>query len=222
MQYEQVFDSRHRRMRGLWKKRNTFYAQMRIEGRPVRYPLHSAKTVPEALTEQQVLKKQLREGTLPWPPPGSRLKVGKPTDVATVPTLSEAVDAYLVHIKHMGKKRDGTIDKETVSLGHWTQKFGSLPVNQFTFTQVHQFASWRKEKVMKDHKLNGRTIDIDVIAMRHVLERELELGHIFVQPIGKWKKLAGVPKKKRLISSDELQIRKRNAERLCSTRSYPS
>jgi integrase len=208
MKYEKVFDSRHRRARGLWKRNGTFFAQMRVQGhtQPVRYPLHSAKTVAEAITEQQVLKKKRREGTLEWPPAGSRSRevvVEQGAELAR--TLSKAIDDYLVHIKHMGKKRKGTIEKETTSLNHWKEKFGSLEVAAFTFGHVHQFASWRKEKKINGRQVSGRTIDVDVIVMRHVLHHEVQSGHLFVQPIGKWKKLAGAARVKRLISSQEIQ-----------------
>jgi len=65
--FEQVFDNRNRRVRGLWRRNSTYYAQIRlIPGQPAtRIQLHDANTVPQAITAMQALKKKRQDGANP-------------------------------------------------------------------------------------------------------------------------------------------------------------
>ena len=55
--YNQVFDEKGQRARGLWEKGHRFFAQLDAnDGNQYRYLLQNAKTVPEAETARQVLK----------------------------------------------------------------------------------------------------------------------------------------------------------------------
>ena len=63
--FNRVFDEKKRRVRGLWERKRCYYAQLDANnGKQFKYPLHAATTVPQALTEMQVLRKTQREGKL--------------------------------------------------------------------------------------------------------------------------------------------------------------
>jgi hypothetical protein len=57
--YEKVYDRQRRRMRGLWFRDPTYYAQVDIGGRTKRIPLPDATTVAEAERARQVLKQKI-------------------------------------------------------------------------------------------------------------------------------------------------------------------
>jgi hypothetical protein len=66
--YNQAFDDKGKRARGLWEKGHRFFAQLDAnDGNQYRYPLQDAKTVPEAETARQVLKELQHRGEL-FPP----------------------------------------------------------------------------------------------------------------------------------------------------------
>jgi hypothetical protein len=65
--FEKVFDRQRRRMRGLWPRDPTYYAQVDINGAAKRVPLPDAKTVSEAETARQALKEKISKGE--YPPP---------------------------------------------------------------------------------------------------------------------------------------------------------
>jgi hypothetical protein len=61
--YNQVFDEKRLRARGLWEKRHRYFAQLDANhGNQYRYLLQDAKTVPEAETARQVLKDLQHQG----------------------------------------------------------------------------------------------------------------------------------------------------------------
>ena len=62
-QYEKVYDRKRNRVRGLWLREGTYYAQF---GQPIgRVRLTGAQTVSEAETARQVLKKENFEWGIP-------------------------------------------------------------------------------------------------------------------------------------------------------------
>jgi len=147
--FQKVFDSRNRRVRGLWVRNGTYYAQMRtLPGQPAtKVPLHRAQTVPRAITEMQALKQKRQEGDL-----------------------------------RLEKKRGAP-----------------------------GFAGWEK--------VSGRAIDLDIIALRHVMDKALELQQVRTNPITKWKKLAEDPKEVRLLTTEEVNslIETSEKEIVCGT-----
>ena len=63
--YEKVYERQRRRMRGLWFRDPTYYAQVDIGGRTKRIPLPDATTVAEAEKARQVLKQKIAAGEYP-------------------------------------------------------------------------------------------------------------------------------------------------------------
>src|SRR6266566_7187648 len=59
--WNRVFNDRKQHVRGLWERNALYYAQLKIDGRPIRFKLDHATTVPQAVEEMQALKQQRRE-----------------------------------------------------------------------------------------------------------------------------------------------------------------
>src|SRR5882757_9727368 len=164
--FQKVFDNRNRRMRGLWRRNGAYYAQIRLtRGQPAtRILLHNASTVPQALTAMQALKKLRTDG---------ELKVQKQRGI---PTFSELADTYLSNLSSMNSKHEDTRRRESSSLDALKQYCGQRRVNQITMADATQYAVWRKAHPLRHgwDKVSGRAIDLDIIALRHVLDLAVE------------------------------------------------
>jgi hypothetical protein len=88
--WNQVFEERKRRARGLRERNGIFYARINVNRKPIRFNLEHATTVPQAVTAQQVLKAQQRAGTLKRPPDAS---VPEQVEAGTK-TLDDAIQFY--------------------------------------------------------------------------------------------------------------------------------
>jgi hypothetical protein len=66
--FNKVFDGRGHRVRGLWMRNGTYYAQVRTDDWVSPMPLHGTKTVPHALAERQALKSRIDAGDFVPPP----------------------------------------------------------------------------------------------------------------------------------------------------------
>ena len=69
-----VFEGRGQRVRGLWERNGTYYAQVRTDDWVGQMPLHRTKTVPQALAERQALKSRI-DGLRVRPEPGRLIGV---------------------------------------------------------------------------------------------------------------------------------------------------
>src|SRR6266436_2513072 len=120
--FQKVFDSRNRRVRGLWVRNGTYYAQMRtLPGQPAtKVPLHRAQTVPRAITEMQALKQKRQEGDL-------RLEKKR-----GAPGFAEMADTYLAGLAALDRKHQDTRRRESSSLDALKLYFGKKSVNQIT------------------------------------------------------------------------------------------
>ena len=56
--WNKVFDRRKQRVRGLWERNGVYYAQLGIRGKPIRFKLDHATTVPQASEDTQALKRE--------------------------------------------------------------------------------------------------------------------------------------------------------------------
>jgi len=197
--FQKVFDSRNRRVRGLWQRNGAYYAQIRtVPGQPAtKVHLHKATTVPQALTEMQALKQKRREGDL---------QIEKKRGV---PKFCQVADAYIMSLSAMEAKHADTRKRESSSVGALKLYFtvrGDKPVNQITYGDTLSFAQWRKNKPMRRglQAVSGRAIDVDIMIFRHVMDYAKTQGHIKINPIGNWKPLADKPKEVRLVPTEEV------------------
>ena len=208
-----MFERGGERVRGLWERNGLYYTQIRVSGRKVRLRLEHAETVPQAIEVMQALRKQRREGTLKAPrrkaPPategtqgaeGGAQFVGRPDS-----PLKDAVARYKSGRDTVQSKDEKTAKRENSGLKKWVEKFGDLPINQIETWTLDDYAKWRKEDAKaRGRKVGGRTLDLDVLALRHALEWAVVHKWLPKMPDLHWEKKAKTPATDRLISPEEL------------------
>ncbi|MDD5350031.1 MAG: site-specific integrase [Chthoniobacteraceae bacterium] len=201
--YYKVRDDRNRLVPGLYKRNKSFYAQMRLPGKgakriPLKYADGSSpKTVPQAIAEMNALVIKLKEG-----------KVNAPGTV--VVTVAEAIKAYQTERDTLGTKAPATLLREDSGLAFWEEFCGSLDVSKVTMALALEFAVWRRGGKVAGLPLleavAGRSVDLDVMAMRYVLKK---FGN---DSFKKWAKLAGKPRRIRLMDVSEIDALCETAE----------
>jgi integrase len=212
--WNQVFDERKRRARGLWERNGIFYAQINVNRDPIRFKLEHATTVPQAVTAQQVLKAQQRAGTLKRPADASVPEQVK----AGTKTLDDAIQFYKEDREALKDKDPKTCERENSGLTKLSQYGGKRGLNTIDDKFRIAFAKWRrstkaetetksdnKKKKKEKQPVGGRTVDLDIIALGRVIDVCIREEWLIQSPFRvKWKKLAKKPEKVRLISTGEL------------------
>jgi integrase len=155
-----VKDSRNRKVRGLWRRGEKLYMQTRVSGEKSarKIPL-KATTLEAARDEMADLKKQKRVEGLPHT--GLR------------PLFSDYADKYLEFhrgVSDSGKKTR-TIEREGHSLVHWKAAIGNVRLDKITRPMVTNLIKSRLAAGIKP-----RTVNIDVIVLRNVLNEAKEDG----------------------------------------------
>jgi integrase len=199
-----------RRVRGLWRRGENLYAALDANnGKAYYYPLH-VDTVPQAVAARQELKSLQAQGKL-LPPSDMKLGDGapKPAPKSGDPgiSLADAVKGYQTDRDALKLKDELTADREDSGLTLWIEKFGTMPFEDVTSGTLIDFGTWRKKVVAKINKqrqkegstkkevhVSGRTIDLNVLALRHVRAWAKKKGHISADaPDWEWEKLADKP-----------------------------
>ena len=183
-----VTDSRKRKIRGLWRRGNRYYAQMRMEveaGRtePKRIAL-SATTLDQARAELEKVRSENRSGTLTLP--------------GRQPRFSEFADEYLVSAIH-GQKKPGTRKAERQNLRYWKVHLGAVQLGKITAPMVKAYLERRLSQ-----GVSARTINIELVAFYAVLKLAVDRGVIpsFVRVRQLRQK---PPPKRTLVSSQEIE-----------------
>ena len=177
--FQPVFDSRKRKVSGLWVRGNRYYLQLRVDlgnGRtaPRRIALE-ADTLDKAKAEVDRKRTERRDGKLPQT--GHRPKF----DVFANEYLGGAI---------LAQKKEGTQENERQAVARWVKHLGGVRVDKITPPLIHNF---------REKRLSGgasaRTVNLDVVALRNVLKFAVERGHIEQIPIVKQLKQAPPPKR---------------------------
>jgi len=166
--YAKVFDQRKQRVRGLWERNGTFYAQLtmahpvsgllvvrrtRLEdknGTPV-------TTLPQAIAVMNKLKVQREDDTLS-------------IAAKRTPTLIEYGKTYIERLRQLGSvKRPDTIDLEETMLKSLCGSFGNLRLREVSPLVVHNHMAARVKKGSA-----ARTVNIEVTALRNVLRSAIK------------------------------------------------
>jgi integrase len=239
--FQQVFDAKEQRVRGLWIRNGVYHAQLdATDGKQYKYPMHGAKTVPQAVTGRQALKKiqtegellpplelrkfqegQARTGLITPPPPNTNPPTGgtaasetnapasrdceaeqNPVADKKVPISTEdAIDGYCASRTALESKKEATGSREDSSLAHWKLKFGKMALADLRGATLLEYAVWRK----KEHKVSGRTINLDVMAISQVIQWGRDWGHLPLDhPDPKWKKLPENPAEDELLETEQI------------------
>jgi integrase len=178
-QFVKARDGRKQPVRGLWvaSASGKFYAQIAVEeycknGKKKQRRvllLDSDKkpvpTVAEAVKALARLKDQQEKGELPT--------------LTRTPKFGEFLKTYLGWIKAgEGRKAPGTIEKEESLLEKWEESLGDLRLDQIRQSHVNAFVQKRLEA-----GVCGRTADLDVMALRCILNHAIDEGWIKSLPL---------------------------------------
>ena len=166
-----VKDSRNRKVRGLWRRGEKLYMQTRVSGERSarRIPL-KATTLEAAREETADLKKQKRIEGLP--------------DTGLRPLFSQYADKYLNFHRTASDsgKKSRTIDREGHSVVHWKAAIGNVRLDKITRPMITNVVKTRLTAGIKP-----RTVNIDVIVLRNVLNFAKEDGLIVRLPTDEMK-----------------------------------
>ena len=201
--FAKVVDGRKNPIRGLWQRNSQFYAQLEFvhpesgeksvrrvklvdpaTGVPVR-------TIPQAVGELARLRLQRSQNALPV--------------IAQAPRFKEFGETYLAYIRsgassNKAAKKPRTIEKEEYGVRLWSGHFGGVYLDKITKAHI---------KAMISKRLNSgssaRTVNLDVIMLRNVLNHALDLGLIRVLPTIGIRQLKVSKVERKLLDSDAVE-----------------
>jgi integrase len=197
-QYSKVFDQRKRRVRGLWERNGTFYAQLTVldeaTGKKIvrRIRLEDAddkpvSTVAEAVKVMSKLKVKREDNTLSLSP-------------KRTPSFAEYAQQYLTHCEALKNKTKGTIHRERSCINNLNPVIGELRLRQITKAIVMRYMATRKNK-----GLSSRSINIEIVTLRNVLRHAVAEGLLPDLQIEGVAWLHQETKKRRLVSHEEIE-----------------
>lgn len=194
--YQKVRDGRKQPIRGLWVRNGRYYARLAVEDasgviKVRRIPLEGTKTVAEAVVAMRKLQTQREENELPVLKMTPKLKDYQASYFKFFETVTDA-------------KRPATIQKEKGAMKLWVEHMGETRLNKITRAKINDFIAKRQGK-----KKSGRTVNLDVIALRNVLKKAMEDNLIKALPMQGMKPLKYVKRKRPLVYLDEI-------EKICS------
>ena len=164
--YTKVKDNRKHAIRGLWRRNGAFLARLTVEGmdgkKHVRWARLKAGTPAEAVEELKTLHVERRENCL--------------RHIGRAPKLADAIAAYLESLAVSGA-RPATIRKLRCHLARWSEALGHWRLDQLRPYHVTGFLDG-----LKRDGLSGRTCNLYVISLRHVLKRARRDGFLKTLP----------------------------------------
>jgi len=195
--YAKVFDQRKQRVRGLWMRNGTFYAQLTIP-----HPVSGLPVVRRVRLEDKDGKPV---DTLPQAIAGmNKMKVQREDEVLKVaakrtPTLSEYGATYIERLKQLGSvKRPDTIALEQAMLKSLCGAFGGLRLREVSPLVVHSHMAARVQK-----GASARTVNLEVITLRNVLKSAIKDHLLNVLP--QFERLKELTPKRRCLTSEEVE-----------------
>jgi integrase len=174
--FAKALNGRKQPIRGLWIRNGRYYAQLKLEDlktgskKTRRIPLldkegRPVESLKQAQDELGELLSKRRNNALPM--------------LGQNPKLVDYVKTYLESIDSgQGAKRKATVSKEKATLKLWNAQFGELRIGQLRRYHINQF--------VKDRLAAGkspRTVNLDVTALRNVLNRALDEQRIAHLPM---------------------------------------
>jgi integrase len=200
-QFIPVLDSRNRRIPGLYVRGKRYYAQLWVDvgkGKKTarRFALKDGDNRPvqslqAAKTALEIKRHERRENELP--PPGRK------------PLFADYITAYFNKAK-VQRKRPGTLANEQQAIERWRDHLGHVRIDQITTPVITAFLDrrlgggifcGRKLKLVSE-----RTANLDLIALRNVLNEATDDGYLRQLPRMKMLEEAPPPKRS-LITPDE-------------------
>lgn len=189
--YQKVCDGRKQPIRGLWVRNGQFYARLTVEdatGRKstIRKRLEGAQTVPQAQKALAALLEQRDKNSLPV--------------LKRTPKLADYAKTYFAHYELVkDAKRPATIAKERGALALWTAHMGETRLDRITKAQINAFIARRQGA-----GISGRTVNLDVIALRNVLKMAVDDGWLKYLPTQNLRPLKWTARKRSLVTAGDI------------------
>jgi integrase len=186
--YHKVLDNRKHPIRGLWRRNGSFVARLKVEQpdgqKELKWVKLNATTTAEAVEEMKTLHVERRENRL--------------RHIGRAPKLADIITGYVASLDASGK-RQTTIRKECGCLTRWSDKLGHWRLDQLRPHHLTGFLDG-----LKKDGYSGRTINIYLIALRHVMKRAKRDGFLKTLPTAdiEWQK--SDTKKRELVAPVEL------------------
>ncbi len=228
--FEKVFDRNRQRVRGLWLRCGSYYAQLNVAGVAKKLVLPGADSIPKALAARQDLKNKIAAGE--YPPKKVGHEVGRAPDDHTI---AAAIKGYRATRDELHQVDAATAARENSSLALWSLFAGTRDISEVDSALLLQHSQHRSQTVLdlrelraeeaaveigdqeddeddeddeedkpKKKEVSGRTHDLDVMVMGKVLDWAVVNKWLSRKPELVWKKLAKAPKKVRLMTPAEL------------------
>lgn len=183
--FQAVFDTRKRKIVGLWKRGSRFYAQLRVDlgnGRtaPRRIAL-DADNLDDAKAAMERTRTQRRDDKLPQT--GFR------------PKFSDFAQEYLDG-PILAQKKTGTQENEKQSLRKWCAHLGGIRLDKISPALIHAF----REKRLSQGR-SPRTANLDTVALRNVLKLARDRG--LIERLPEVRQLKQKPAQKRPLMTKE-------------------
>jgi integrase len=197
VEFEKVKDKRGKRIRGLWRRADVFYVQLRVTNpatgkrRPQKFALEkTVTTIPQALQALAEMRGKERRGEL-------RGRTG-------VPTFGEYKKYYLTH----AQKDKHTMDNETSFLNVWEGYFGSdMRLDKISEASIRGFLKKEASRVSErtGRQLSNHSLNVRVYALRSMLRMAKEERKIVRLPFEGIKKLKHKVEKKEIPNAQEIE-----------------
>lgn len=183
LRFNSARDARNRKVRGLWKRGERYYAQVRVPGEKSarKIPL-KASTLTDAKEEMGKRRTKAREGTLP--------KGG------VKPSVVDYVRDYLdYHANNQHGRKASTVTRERTSLTQWVARLGHVRIDKVSKPMI---AAYVKDRIRDG--VSPRTANLDVIVLRNVLNSALDDGLIVALPTAGIRPMKTVSKKRPMLT----------------------
>src|SRR5215467_4687203 len=182
-------DSRKRKVRGLWIRNGRFYLQMRVNGEK------SARKIPLEAQNLGAAIKEIREKQ-------SAKDKGELPTAGRKPKLADYCKSYLEFFETIqnGDKRPRTIERERTSLTRWIETLGHVRLDKITKPMIAAFIDTRLKA-----GLSARSVNLDVIALRNVLKKAANDGHLTTLPMAGLKPLKVRTVKRALLTPAQFE-----------------
>jgi integrase len=129
----------------------------------------------------------------------AKLKVQREENLLPVlkrtPTFAEYSKKYFEFYDTVkDAKRKATLDKERGAIRKWGEHLGHVRLNHITKSLINSFIASRQ-----GDGISGRTVNLDVIALRNVLKKAIDDGWLKSLPTENMRPLKWTPKKRELL-----------------------
>jgi integrase len=191
-QYKKVLDGRKQPIRGLWERNGKFIARIAMEDDAGKkenrwVPLESAKTIAQAQEQLKTLHVDRTRNDLPV--------------LKRTPKFADYAAQYLAYFDSVkDAKRPATIQKERGAIKLWTEHMGGLRLDKIRRLHINSFIEKRQAQ-----KISGRTVNLDIIALRNVLKRAIDDQWIKSLPTENLRPLKWTPRQRSLVSQKEIE-----------------